>query len=288
MAFRYPNNYSFAILRQGNDSRRSLHTDTDIRSRLYIDPCRQPLILDVGDEVGGSGPRARISRLQPLAPNLFSPVSRTGARRQRDRTLRISDVSTRESKDVDEYGRRRGRTEIVRERNDVLPFSITVNELQRQLGDAIKFYEDFNSKYENDIDLIKKYATKEVLENLWTMKVMSKEPATASHDEYDDQDSDNLLAESEDQFAIWKRTLSHALDGAISSGMREGNLHDPNGTRHQSMTRLVDKIRMANQQLLPLFDTAWKRPEFSSDLVTELKMLHGLIKSGRGNSEDPR
>jgi hypothetical protein len=288
MAFRYPNNYSFAILRQGNEGRRSLDPNTDNLRGLYINPRLQSLILDVEDEVGGTGPRprARNSRFPTPAPDLFSPISRAGTRKQRDRTPRVLDLSPHGSRGVDEYSRRLARTELGRERNGVLPFSLAVNELQRQLVEAMDFYVDLNTKYEKDIERIKKYATKEVLEKIWTLKVTrSKDPGTMAHDQYHDQNRDNLFAECEDQFVIRKRTLSHALDGAISSSLR-GSHDDPNGARHQSMIRLIDKIRMANQQLLPLFDTAWKRPELCKDLVTELKMLAGLIKSGKGNIEN--
>ena len=288
MAFRYPSNYSFAILRPANSSRRSLDADLDNFSRLYVNSRLRPLTWDLEDEAGASAPRtgARESSLQSPAPESSSSVSRTDTRRRQDRSLRVPAVRSRSPGSVDEHGRRSAITEIVRERGDVIPFSLAIKELHHQLGLAVAFYINFDSEYGKDIAQIKKYATGEILENLWARKVRrSKDPGTAAQDRYHNRDGDNLIAEYEDRFAIWKRKLSHALSGAITSGLGESSHDDRNSTRHQSKIRLVDKIRMANRQLRPLLDTAWKRRELCRDLITELKMLKGLVDPGKGNRE---
>lgn len=123
--------------------------------------------------------------------------------------------------------------------------------------------------------------------NLWAMKIRrSKALGTAAQDRYHDPYGDNLFAEHEDQFVVWKMKLSRVLDWAITYSLREVSRYDCNSTRYQSKVRLIDKIRLANRQLRLLFDTASERREFCRDLITELKMLRGMIDPGRGNSEE--
>ena len=292
MAFRYPNTYSFATLQGTNSSRRSLDVDPDNFSTVYLNSRLRPLIWDERDGIRSSTSRARAreSRLQsPVLESTSSvslSVSGIDIRRQ-DRPLRVPTTGSRPSRSIDEHSSLSAGTEVVREKSDALAFSLAIKELYHQLGTAVAFYIKFDLEYEKDIVQIKKYATREILDNLWAMKIRrSKDLGTAAQDRYHDRYGDNLFAEHEDQFVVWKMKLSRVLDGAITSSFREASHYDCNSTRYQSKVRLIDKIRVANGQLRPLLDMASERRERCRDLITELKMLRGLIDPGRGNSEE--
>lgn len=289
MGFRYPYSYSFGILRPNNSARQPPDLDPGVYlNRLYINPRLRPIILNVDDNVGSTVPRStnRGLRFQDPAPEMYSPVSRMDLRGRQNRPLRGSALVPHELGVVDEHGSQSARTGTMTRRDDVLPFSLAIKELYHQLEAGAEFYASFDSEYEKDIVRIKTYATKEILENLWTRKVRrARNPRSALQDQDRDRYIDNDFAEYEDQFAVWKRKLCHALDGAIASRLDEGRQDERNSTRHQSMVRMIDKIRTANRQLLPLLDSAWKRQVLCKDLVTELDLLKDLVTSGGRGSK---
>lgn len=271
--------------------------DSDVYyNKLYIDPRLGPVIWDMNDEVGISGARTRVrggSRIQVPEPDLI-PVSSMS---RHSRHLRDSAFTSPQSGPVDDHGRRSIRAGIVLERDDALPISLATKELYHQLEAAAKFYTNFGKGYEKDIASIKKYATKEILESLWIRRVRrARDPtAAAQAQDYDGYNDDDLVS-YEDQFAVWKRKLCHALDGVIAASLDETS-HDDRNRSYKSMLRMVDKIRTANRQLLPLLDEAWKGQDLCRDLITELNLLKSLVKSistqkkdanenEHGNSED--
>ena len=176
----------------------------------------------------------------------------------------------------------------MRESDDALPFSLAITELFRQLEAATKFYASFAKEYNEDIKQIKQYATKEILENLWIRKVRrARKPRAGLRTQDEDRYTGNGFAEYEDQFAVWKRKICHALDGAITSSLDGESRHDRSSrTRYQSMVNMVDKIRTANRQLLRLLDTAWKREQLCRELVTELELLKDLVNPGENKSKN--
>jgi hypothetical protein len=289
MAFRYPNSYSLGIMRPGNSSRQPLDIDPDVYlNRLYINARPRPVIWDMGDEVDSFGRRSRTCgpRLQESVPEMLLPPRMVASGRQ-DRPLRAADWASQQAGFLDEYGRRSAQIGIVRDRDDALPFSLAITELFRQLEAATKFYISFGKEYNEDIKQIKQYATKEILENLWIRKVRrARSPRVALQRQDEDRYTGNGFAEYEDRFAVWKRKICHALDGAITSRLDGESRHDHgSGTRHQSMVSMIDKIRTANRQLLPLLDTAWERQQLCRDLVTELELLKDLVNPGESSSK---
>lgn len=274
MAFRYPYGYSMGIQRPANRSRQVLDTDPDVYfNGLYINPRLGPVMWGMSDEVSSfsSRPRDRGLRYQDLAPE-FLPGSRMRVRGRQNRYVTDPAFASPQLGYIDERVNRSVQTGTVRETDDVLPVSLAIKELFYQLEAAAKFYTNFGKEYEKDIALVKKYATKEILENLWIRRVRrAKDPRAA----FQNEDHDGY----EDQFAVWKRKLCHALDGVIASNLDEAS-HDDRNRSDQSMVRMVDKIGTANRQLLPLLDAAWRGQDRCRELIIELELLKGLVKSG--------
>jgi hypothetical protein len=252
--------------------------DPDLHlSRLYINPRARPVIWGMDDEVDNFCPGG--TREPRYA---FAPASRVVSR-GRDRPLRGRDLTSQQAEAVSDYGRGSGRATVGRERDDSLPFTLAVAELFRQLEAATAFYIAFGKEYSDDIKKIKQYATREILENLWIRKVRrAKNPTGESQNQDEGRYAGTGFPDYEDQFAIWKRKVCHALDGAIASSLDTGNSNDRSGgARQQSMARMIDKIRTAHRQLLPLLGAAWKREQVCRDLVTELKLLRDLVNPGQ-------
>lgn len=95
----------------------------------------------------------------------------------------------------------------MREKSDALAFSLAIKELSHQLRTAVAFYIRFDLEYEKDIVQIKKYATREILDNLWAMKIRRpKALGTAAQYRYHDRYGDNL-------FEVRKKKLSRVCSG---------------------------------------------------------------------------
>jgi hypothetical protein len=286
MAFRYPNGYfngyPRGILRPRNRARQPSDDDryghVDIYPDVYFDGlCLNPrlgqMVWDTGDEASYT-PRTRGygPRFQDPTAEQFLATPRMGSRARQDQHLRDSGMVSRRRSD--ENVERSGRPDILRD--PVLPFGLAMKELHRKLEAAEKFYESFESEYEDDIKSIKAYAAKEILEKLWTRKVRGSnapQAASTNQDGYNDGD----FAEYGGKFAAFRGTVRHALDEAMNSRLGDGAHDLQSGTRYNSMCRLVEKIETANRQILPLLDGASKGQDACKVLIEELQQLKSLV-----------
>jgi hypothetical protein len=295
MTFPYPQPCSRSILRQNARTRvLDVHrheNGVDIYpevyfDELYIKPRLEPIVWDVDGELVSLSPRTRSwgSRFQGSATEQYLSASRRGPTVQNEHQRDFGEVMLR-SEVGGVYGEQRTRPKIVRDRGRVFPFYWALKELYQKLDAAANFYSNFESEYENDITPIKKYATREVLEKLWTSKVKVAKVRKASlGSKRGDNDGDFI--EYEDKFAGWKRKVGHALDDAVNPSLDERNQDEPNkSTRYQSTVRLLDKILTANRQILPLLDAASKRQEHCKDLITELELLKSLVDPDNDNNK---
>lgn len=285
MAFRYPDGYfdgyPRGISRPRNGTRHPSDDDRYRQSveiypdmyfdRLSLDPRSGPMVWDLDDEAvytprtRAYGPRFHDPTVDQF---LATPMMGSGARR--DQHLGDSGMMSRLQSDlVDDYVGRGTRREMPPD--PTLHFALALKELHRKLEEAEQFYESFELEYEEDVRSIKVYASKEILEKLWTRKARGSNGST-NQDGYSDGD----FAEYGAKFAAFKRTVSHALDEALKPMAGNAALNRQSA-RHQSMTRLAAKIATANRQIVPLLDGACKGQADCKALVEELQELKGLV-----------
>lgn len=76
------------------------------------------------------------------------------------------------------------------QRKEPLPFGRAKNKLLEQLGKAEEIYSGFQRDFDSDIGSIKKYATVEVLNELWVLRVLgNKDPKAIQGDDAGNDDS---------------------------------------------------------------------------------------------------
>jgi hypothetical protein len=138
------------------------------------------------------------------------------------------------------------RSETMAQRKQPLPFGRAMNKLLEQLGRAEELYSGFHRDFDSDIGSIKKYATVEVLNELWVLRVLGNKDPKAI--EGDDAGNDDSLRDSKELFADMRRDVARALETALDSTVKEGSKPSrKKQTRMESAKRLQRKIDTANE-----------------------------------------
>jgi hypothetical protein len=86
-----------------------------------------------------------------------------------------------------------------------------MKDLFRKLEAATQIYSNFQFEYKDDIASIKRYATKEIVDKLWTLKARGKKDRRASFDSQDDIVVEDSV-EYEAKFVAWKKKVAEVLD----------------------------------------------------------------------------
>lgn len=297
MNSRYPQAHSRGLLRRSYITPRPSSTDRYGRiadlypdfDGLRIDPRVGPVFLDVGNDVFNVRPRnwTSASRFQDTAaePEQLVAISEIETARRRGQNIRNLGRLSPRPEFVHEYGEKSSKPGITYKRKEALPFVSAMKGLHRKLEAAKQTYIHFQSEYDTETESIKKYATKEILEDLWTSKMRSKKGRSVLlEDQHGDEDDRYGY---EEKFAGWKRKIAQALDEVLNSSIKKGTLNTPkNITRYQSMVRLREKLYTANRQILPLLDDVSKGREYCKALITELDLLKTLISPDHDNTRE--
>lgn len=161
-----------------------------------------------------------------------------------------------------------------------VPFSKAMRNLHRQLDKTASTYETFQRDYENDISSIKKYATKDILDRLWKLRVKGeKDPKTIGDNDDENEQPDEELAGNKDKLQLCQRNAAQALKVAINSAVKEKG----SKSRIRTAEHLKDKVKTSSRQILKLFDLALEGPEHCVTLWDELDELKKMV-----DPESPR
>lgn len=160
-------------------------------------------------------------------------------------------------------------------------FSKGMAKLFKQLATAERFYRDFQTSFDNDIVAIKKYATAEIRNTLWILKVGGgdRHRRRSSIDQAVDSADDSSSDRPYERFKSNKHKLLRALDICLSARPppEARRSSKRNTSREEAAMRLYRKVQIANEQITELLDQAPRKRECCSGLVGELEMLKTLV-----------
>jgi len=166
-----------------------------------------------------------------------------------------------------------------RESSSNVPFGQAMRRLFKQLEKAEDFYRTFQSEFNNDVAAIKKYATPEILMELWLLKVQGgprRQPSYQSQEPTDENDPS--IQVKVQRFDDINSKLLHCLrvglDARISDAIQGSS---QNVTRLDSIRRLQEKVQLASEYITDLVHKASKSGEDCDALLRELELLKGLV-----------
>jgi hypothetical protein len=136
------------------------------------------IFADIGDDSVDGSPRTSNygPRFQDIARELQQLPTRSRPRIGGGSVLDQGSISPFASRSgfanvTHEQTSRQG---VAREKGDILPFGRAMKDSFRKLEAATQIYSNFQFEYEDDTASIKKYATKEIIDKLWTLKVRER------------------------------------------------------------------------------------------------------------------
>lgn len=151
-----------------------------------------------------------------------------------------------------------------------VPFDKVLLHLYRQLVKALDTFNSFKEEYDEEMNHIKSYATKDVMEQLWVLRIKGERYETV---EGEDQ-GDNSLQGSKDNLEFVQSKVNQAfieiMDAKIDAKWKE--------ERIQAAERLKAKLKTASDQISRLQEMALTRSKHCGTLVGELEELKSLVE----------
>ena len=202
------------------------------------------------------------------------------------RVLENRNRRPRRSGSFEEYSNRRFKPRVIDQTKHALPFGKAIDRLNKQIDKASTFYTEFMNDYDRDIQPIKRYATVDVLNKLWRLRVTGKQDSRIA-DGGDEVIDDDETLKFKLKFRDMKLKVEKALDSALNSNLNEGEHHSRrSATRVDSGKRLKKKVDTAREQIVMLLDAAPETREKCRALINELELLKGLINSDLDNNKE--
>jgi len=168
----------------------------------------------------------------------------------------------------------------VRRAINSLPFGKAMRKLFKQSVKAEQFYSNFQSGFDEDIAAIRKYATPEILTELWLLKVSGGDGNRRQSIESQDTTLDNEISSdgSVELFETMRTKMVRSLNTATCAKL-DGTPRPSrkNMSRLDSAARLQRKLDVANEQIQDLLQKASKGREYCDGLLNELELLKTLI-----------
>lgn len=177
---------------------------------------------------------------------------------------------------TEEYPATIFRTRTMANPRDSPPQSIgkAMKNLQKQVAKAEQCYSDFVMEYDNDVQFIRKYGSREVLKELWAAKVTGKK--STDFEDGGDEGVENYRKKFDEQ----KKSLLGAMKNAASSELKEtGSAHytDAFNEKSERAIRLLDRVALFRDQISRLLEKAPSGEHYCKDLVNELGQLKSLV-----------
>ncbi|CZR55044.1 uncharacterized protein PAC_04930 [Phialocephala subalpina] len=224
--------------------------------------------------------------------------------RGRTSDVRVVDVRTIDPRDLDrdspprcDYQRQLGsnfagpaRREsrlrgVMAGRKSSVSFGRGMKKLYGALDKAEQYFNNFIQEYDNDMGSTEKYATLEIREQLWKLKVAGKRDKRTIKDD-DNQPNDEGSDKPKQKFLEKKKDLNHALQLALTVGLEDDRQTSRAKARKESAKRLQNKIDVASTQIGELLDEAVKYRDQCQALLDEIKMLKVLVDPETETNKD--
>lgn len=150
-----------------------------------------------------------------------------------------------------------------------------MRKLHGQMEAAETFYQGIQQEFDNDTTAMKKYATEEVLTELWQNRVNGKRDSRLEAEDTADDDS---FRETKFQFMEMRKDIERALAIALQSSTKieKGESKKSRG-RCEDARRLQKKVGTAAGDILDLLVKATMERDECEALLRELGGLKKLI-----------
>lgn len=156
---------------------------------------------------------------------------------------------------------------------DAMALGKSLRKLNRRINVSEEFYNNFLSDYDNDVDRIKKYCPKSVLNSMWGFKVRGEKQ--------EDEEQDNGVEDATEKFELHRIQATQALKDVLSSSTK-----DFKGSRLASAERLKEKIYTYKGQISKLLELAPKGRTHCEALLGEFKELKEIISPSSDKNKD--
>lgn len=168
---------------------------------------------------------------------------------------------------------------------NAMPFGRAMRKLHEQVTAAEQFYSSFQSDYDNEISILKRYAPVAVLSGLWRARVVGKRDLKTVLEGEERQDDENLR-EIKGKFDDTARDLRHALTTALSADFKmDAAKSNQNKIRCGEAHCLYERVTLSNTLIRQRLNNV---AESREDCVLLVKQLVELGKIIDPESEDNR
>lgn len=154
-----------------------------------------------------------------------------------------------------------------------MPLGKSLRMLNRRIEVSEEIYIDFMRGYDDDIERIKKYCPKSVLNTMWAFRVKGEK--------HQNEGEDNGVEDVAETFELHSSQTIQALRDVLSSSMK-----DFKGSRLASAERLKEKIRTYKGQISKLLELAPKARTHCEALLAEFKELKEIINPESDKNRD--
>jgi hypothetical protein len=172
-------------------------------------------------------------------------------------------------------------------RKSSISFGKGMKKLEKVLQKSDDFYHQFIQNFDNDMSSTANYATIEIQEKLWRLKIIGKKDKNAVRDIQNQRgDEEEDSEKPKKKFEEKKKDLTHALQVAMEVQFEK--LKDTPRSRAcvQSAVRLQAKIRTANSQIIDLLEVSTEDRDQCEALLNEIRLLKTLVDPESDQNKD--
>ncbi|KUJ08872.1 uncharacterized protein LY89DRAFT_690843 [Mollisia scopiformis] len=169
-------------------------------------------------------------------------------------------------------------------RKSSVSFGRGMKKLSRVLTKSEEYFSQFIGDFDQDMNSTEKYATLEIQEQLWRLKVAGKRDKRTIKDDQNHQEEDGEKPKK--KFEEKRKDLIHALQLALTVRLDEDRDTSKAKARIETANRLQDKIRVANDQISELLDKSTKDRDHCGALLNEIRLLKNLIDPEMDGNKD--
>jgi hypothetical protein len=155
-------------------------------------------------------------------------------------------------------------------------FAAALTKLFKVLGKAEDLYSSFQGEYEKEVSSIRKYATYDVMDHLWKLRIGGKREKNDLRDA-DAQIDDETHGEKPSQkFEDMKTKIVHTMEAVLDSTIKEDRGSGRSKTCYEACDRLKEKVAIATNQIGKLLESVTRSPENCTALLNEIRLLKSL------------
>lgn len=171
-------------------------------------------------------------------------------------------------------------------RKSSISFGKGMKKLERILQKSEEFFSQFIEDFDSDMRPTEKYATVDVQEKLWRLKVIGKRDKKIIRDPQNQQEDEDDGESPQKKFEEKKKDLNYALETALNVQFEDDRSTSRLKARVDAATRLQEKIRVAKSQVTILLDESTNDRHHCSALLNEIHLLRTLLDPENQSNRD--